>query len=98
MAEPMGYRLDWKPADPCYLTPADYGYASHKYLIGEGSLEACMKARTRLTAALAACFEAGRRAGMERAAEIADGHASCEGIAQRIAADIRGPQSAETSP
>lgn len=24
MADPVGYRLDWRPADPCYLRPEDY--------------------------------------------------------------------------
>lgn len=23
-AEPMGYRLEWKPGDPCHYTPEDY--------------------------------------------------------------------------
>lgn len=34
-------------------------------------------------------WQAARAAALEEAAEIADAHATCEGIAQRIAADIR---------
>lgn len=34
-------------------------------------------------------WQAARAAALEEAAQIADAHATCEGIAQRIAADIR---------
>lgn len=34
-------------------------------------------------------WKSARAAALEKAAEIADAHATCEGIAQRIAADIR---------
>lgn len=39
--------------------------------------------------ALNTLWQAARAAALEEAAEIADAHATCEGIAQRIAADIR---------
>ena len=35
-------------------------------------------------------YAAGRKTAQERCAQIADAHASIEGIAQRIAAEIRG--------
>lgn len=34
-------------------------------------------------------YEASRAAALEEAAEVADAHATCEGIAQRIAEEIR---------
>lgn len=45
--------------------------------------------RMRDITALCNAVEAARAAALEEAAEIADAHATCEGIAQRIAADIR---------
>jgi len=35
-------------------------------------------------------YDAGRKTAQERCAQIADAHASIEGIAQKIAAEIRG--------
>ena len=45
--------------------------------------------RMRDITALCDAVEAARAAALEEAAEVADAHATCEGIAQRIAAEIR---------
>jgi hypothetical protein len=30
VVDPKGYRVEWKPGDPCYLSPAEYEHEAYK--------------------------------------------------------------------